>query len=149
MTVSGDGLNIIKQFEGLRLNAYLDSVGVPTIGYGSTMWSDGSKVKLGQKISLNDAEKLLLWEVNNKTKSINSLISPATLNQNQFDALASFTYNLGVGALSTSTLLKKVKKSPNDLTIRDEFMKWINAGGKPLEGLRRRRSLEADLYFKN
>jgi lysozyme len=69
------------------------------------------------------------------------------INQNQFDALVSFAYNLGVGNLKSSTLLKKVNANPSDPTIRDEFMKWVNGGGKKLPGLVKRRQAEADLYF--
>ena len=151
MTLSNNGVDLIKDFEGFRAKAYLDSVGVPTIGFGSTMWNDGRKVKLGETITIEDAEKLLHWEVVNKTTIINILLKGIDISQNQFNALASFTYNVGIGALTNSTLLKKVKACPNDFTIRNEFMKW-NKGhrnGKliTLPGLTKRRAEEADLYF--
>lgn len=143
MTPSQNCIDLIKRFEGFKPDAYLCPAGVPTIGYGSTMWSDGKKVQLGQKISMADAEKLLMWEVTNKSKAITQL----SLNQNQFDALVSFAYNVGVGAINRSTLVKKAKLNPNDATIRDEFMRWTKAGGKELPGLVKRRKAEADLYF--
>jgi lysozyme len=71
-----------------------------------------------------------------------------SVNQNQYDALVSFVFNLGIGAFRKSTLLKKIQANPNDPAIRAEFMKWVNAGGKPLKGLITRRAAEADLYFK-
>lgn len=148
MAASKVGVDFIKKYEGFRSKAYQDSVNVWTIGYGSTMWSDGRKVQPGQVISLEGAEKLLAWELENKGNAINSLLPKTTITQNQFDALASFTYNLGVGALTRSTLIKKVRLNPKDTSIKDEFMRWVNAGGKPLEGLIKRRAAEAALYFK-
>lgn len=148
MTPSQQAVDLIKTFEGFRTNAYLCPAGVPTIGYGSTMWPDGKKVKLGQVISMEQAEKLLMWEIENKAKAMR----PVKVNQNQYDALVSFVYNLGVGAFNGSTLRKLVHNNPNDPKIEDEFMKWINVrqGGKLVKsnGLIRRRQAEANLYFK-
>jgi len=145
--ISSNGINLIKKYEGFYADAYLCPAGVPTIGYGSTMWADGRKIKLGEKISLENAEKLLMWEINNKALHIQSL----NLNQNQFDAIMSFVYNLGLGALLKSTLYKKARIDRNDATIRDEFMKWNKARKNgvlvPLRGLTARRKAEADLYF--
>jgi lysozyme len=136
-------IDLIKKYEGYRSEAYICPAGVPTIGYGATMWPDGKKVQIGQKITMQQAEQLLIWEANQKAKAI----LPVNVNQNQADALISFAYNLGVGALNRSTLMRKVRLNPNDPTIRDEFMKWVNAGGKVLKGLVRRRKEEADLYY--
>ena len=147
MKVSKKGIDLIKQFEGLRLNAYLDPIGIPTIGYGSILWPDGKKIQLGQKVTAYQAEKMLQWEVDTKTVPVEFLLKGVCVNQNQFDALVSFAYNLGIGALTKSTLLKKVKADRNDPLIRNEFNKWVNAGGKKLPGLVRRRKAEADLYF--
>lgn len=148
MTTSKRAVDLIKKFEGYFPNAYLCPAGVPTIGFGSTMWSDGKKVKLGEKISMENAEKLLLWELQQKEHSLNKL----KLNQNQFDALMSFVYNVGVGNLMKSTLYKKALLNANDPTIRDEFMKWNKARVKgvltPLKGLTRRRQEEANLYYE-
>ena len=149
MKASKRGIDLIKKFEGLHLNAYLCPAKVPTIGYGSIMWPDGRKVKLGETITIETAEKLLAWEIEQKTKAIPPITG---LNQNQQDALISFAYNLGIGALMRSTLWKKVKANPNDSTIHNEFMKWINVrqGSKlvPLKGLIRRREAESALYFE-
>lgn len=145
--ISENGINLIRKYEGFYPDAYLCPAGVPTIGYGSTMWADGRKIKLGEKISLENAEKLLMWEINNKALHIQSL----NLNQNQFDAVMSFVYNVGLGALLKSTLYKKARIDRNDPTIRDEFMKWNKARKNgvlvPLKGLTNRRKAEADLYF--
>ena len=148
MIVSQRCIDLIKQFEGFYPNAYLCPAGVPTIGFGSTMWADGRKVKLGEVISMENAEKLLQWEINNKVHCLNKL----RLNQNQFDALMSFVYNVGIGNLMKSTLYKKALLNPNDETIRDEFMKWNKARVKgvltPLKGLTRRRQAESNLYYE-
>lgn len=146
MKPSQNCINLIKKFEGYYSEAYLCPAGVPTIGYGSTMWADGKKVVLGQKISLADAEKLLMWELTNKSASLNKL----SLNQNQFDAILSFAFNVGVGNLLKSTLYKKALLNPNDPTIKDEFMKWNKARVKgvltELKGLTKRRKAESELY---
>ena len=133
--------------EGLNLNSYLDGGGVPTIGYGSTMYDTGVKVKLGEKISIERANILLEWEIDNKATVIDRLLKNYHINQNQFDALVSFAYNVGVGAFSSSTLLKKIKINPNDISIRNEFMRWNKDNGKTVQGLTNRRKKEADLYF--
>jgi lysozyme len=150
MTTSENGKNLIKRFEGLKLKAYKDpgSVnGLPiTIGYGSTMYPDGKKIELGHIISIETADKLLQWEINKKANVLAALNLP--LNQNQFDACTSFIFNLGFGAFQKSTLLKKIKINPNDPTIRNEFMRWVNNDGKVMKGLVTRRKAEADLYFK-
>jgi lysozyme len=147
MNPSQNCINLIKQFEGYRSKAYIDAVGVPTIGYGSTMWNDGKKVKLGETITLEGAGLLLYWEVNRKAAMLDKL----TINQNQYDALTSFIYNVGSGAFSKSTLLKKVKANANDVSIRNEFLKWNKGrvGGVlvELKGLTKRRIAESDLYF--
>ena len=140
-------VDLIKKFEGFKENSYLCSAGVPTIGFGSTTWTDGSRVRLGQKISMENAEKLLIYYIVNTIHYI-----PDNVNQNQFDALCSLIYNIGVANFRKSTLLKKIKDNPDRLDIRDEFMKWVNArkNGQlvKLPGLIRRRTAEADLYFK-
>lgn len=143
MIASKNCINLIKKFEGLFLKSYLCPANVATIGYGSTMWSDGRKVKLGEVISLDGAEKLLMWELEKKSVCLQGL----NLNQNQFDALLSFIYNVGVGAFKKSTILKLIKLNPMDKGIRDQFMRWVNKGSSFEKGLTRRRKAEADLYF--
>lgn len=140
-------LAIIKKHEGLRLRAYLCPAGVPTIGYGSTFYEDGTKVKMGDEISKERAERLLFQAVMKFETQVKSMLMQP-LNNNQISALTSFVYNLGPGALRRSTLLKKINANPNDPSIRDEFMKWNKAGGVVLPGLVARRKDESDLYFK-
>jgi lysozyme len=135
-------------FEGYKAKSYLCPASVVTIGWGSTMYTDGRKIKLGDTINEQQAEELLMWELKNKSIALHGL----NVNQNQFDSLLSFVYNLGVGAFAKSTLKKKILINPNDPTIKAEFMKWNKArvGGQltELKGLTRRRTSEAELYFK-
>ena len=148
MTASQNCINLIKLFEGYKPKAYLCPAGVPTIGYGSTMYQTGLKIKLNDTINEQQANELLMWELKNKAIALHGL----KLNQNQFDALLSFCFNLGIGAFAKSTLKKKIVANPNDTTIKQEFMKWNKArvGGQLMElkGLTRRRIAEAELYFK-
>lgn len=145
---SKKGIDLIKSFEGLKLKPYLCSAKVPTIGYGSTMYPGGRKVTLSDKaISEQDALLFLSNDLTFFEKQVDSFTTDA-VNQNQFDALVSFAYNLGATALKGSTLLKKVNANPNDPTIRAEFMKWVNAGGRKVQGLVNRRTAEANLYFE-
>jgi lysozyme len=116
---------------------------VPTIGYGSTAWCNGQKVKMGEIVSMTTAEKLLMVDLGNRSKVLQGL----NLNQNQFDALLSFIYNVGIGAFRRSRLLAKIRQNPNDITIRAEFMRWINKGSSFERGLTRRRDAEANLYY--
>lgn len=148
MKISNSGLNQIKKHEGLRLKAYLDQVGVPTIGYGNTFYENGDKVKMGEVISMERAESLLRFTVDKIFSSGVAKYLTKEINQSQFDALVSFAYNVGVEAFRTSTMLKKININPCDPTIRDEFMRWNKAGGRVLKGLTNRRKEEADLYFQ-
>ena len=152
MKPSQRGIDLIKQFELLELKAYKDEAGIPTIGWGTIEYPDGRKVRMGDVITKGDAQECLEIEVDRKTRGVLDAIGSVSLTQNQFDALVSFAYNCGTGALQKSTLLKKLKVNPNDPTIRDEFMKWnkVTKNGKlvPSKGLTYRRGKEADLYFK-
>ena len=141
------GIQMIKEFEGFRSKPYLDAVGVPTIGYGATHYADGRKVKMTDKpITEAEASALLAEMLKQYEKPVLDLVT-SKINQNQFDALVSFTYNLGGTNFRKSTLLKKVNANPMDLTISNEFLKWNKAGNKVLAGLTRRRRAESDLYF--
>lgn len=140
MKVSNKGIELIKQFEGCRLHAYLCPAGIPTIGYGHTQG-----VNIDDIITQSQADSLLKKDLEKYANFVN--IYHLDINQNQFDALVSFVYNLGPGNFKKSTLLRKIKNSPNDETIRKEFMKWVRAGGKVLEGLKKRRLAESNLYF--
>jgi len=144
---SQKGLDLIKRFEGLKLKPYQCPASISTIGYGNTYYPSGAKVKLTDPaITKEKAEELLKFLLTSYEKGVDSFCRD-DINQNQFDALTSFAYNVGVGNLQKSTLIKKVNKNPNDPSIRAEFMKWNKGGGKVLLGLTRRRQAEADLYF--
>jgi lysozyme len=141
------GLELIKSFEGLKLKPYLCPAGIATLGFGNTYYPDGTKVKLTDAaITKEKAEELLKHLVVSYEKAVDSFCRD-DISQNQFDALVSFAYNVGVGNLQKSTLIKKVNANPQDPTIRAEFMKWNKAAGRVLTGLTRRRTAEANLYF--
>ena len=141
------GLNLIKRFEGCKLKAYLCSAGKPTIGYGATYYKDGTKVKLGDTITQEEADELLNWMVDNEYEPFVKKVVTSEINPYQTDALCSFAYNCGTGNLKKSTLLKKVNANPNDPAIADEFAKWNKSKGQVLAGLTRRRKAETTLYF--
>jgi len=142
-------IDLIKHFEGLVLKAYVDPAtgNEPiTIGYGTTRYPDGKKVKLGDTCTEQQATDYLTHDVKEFSIKVAELLKqPVT--DNQFGAITSFAYNVGVGNLSSSTLLKKVNKNPNDATIAAEFAKWNKAAGKVMKGLTRRREAESKLYF--
>ena len=140
MKTSNKGIDLIKKHEGFRSKAYRCSANVLTIGFGHTL-----NVKSTDVITLDEAEYFLRQDVEFAEKEVNR--HNLNINQNQFDALVSFVFNLGVGNFARSTLLRKIKSNPNDPNIRKEFERWIYAGGKVLIGLVRRRKEEAELYF--
>ena len=134
------GLDLIKKYEGLRLEAYKCPAGVWTIGYGHT-----KGVVKGTKISKEEAEELLKQDVSIvELQVVNTVGKLAAC---KIDALVSFAYNVGVAAFRRSTLCRKVKANSDDPAIRNEFGKWVYAGSKKLQGLERRRKEEADVYF--
>lgn len=142
------GIELIKSFEGFRANAYWDATGkVWTIGYGATYYMDGTRVKQGDTITMEEAERLLDRMVTENFEKYVDMYVTSDINPYQRDALTSFTYNCGPGNLKKSVLLKKVNSDPSDESIRQEFGKWNKSGGKVLAGLTRRRKAEADLYF--
>ena len=148
MKLGSKGLELIKSFEGFYSKPYLDPIGIPTIGYGATYYPNKKKVTMKDKpLTEKEASDLLKEMMTTYENDVKRLVK-RELNQNQFDALVSFTYNLGGANLGKSTLLKKVNANPCDKTIKDEFLKWNKAGGKVLNGLTRRRNAEAELYFK-
>ena len=134
------GLDLIKKYEGLRLEAYKCPAGVWTIGYGHT-----KGVIKGMKISKEEAETLLKQDVSIVELQVVNTVGK--LSDCKIDALVSFAYNVGIAAFRNSTLCRKVKANSDDPAIRNEFMKWIYAGGKKLQGLERRRKEEAEMYF--
>lgn len=140
MKISPKGLAVIKQFEGLRLTAYKCPAGVLTIGYGST----GNHVKPGMTITEQEAERLLLDDLARFEVGVQEVIKQP-LTQGQFDALVSFSFNVGLGALRESTLAAKLKAG--DVTgSANEFARWNKAGGKVLPGLVKRREAERALF---
>ena len=147
MILDNKGYLLITNHEGLKLKPYLCPAKIPTIGYGNTYYPDGKRVTLLDKdITKQQAFDMFKEVANRFAKRVDTLVT-SNLNQNQFNALVSFAYNVGTGNFSSSTLLKKVNKNPDDLTIKDEFLRWNKAGGKVLNGLTNRRNEEADLYF--
>ena len=142
MKTSHKGIALIKEFEGLRLKAYKCPGGVWTIGYGHT-----AGVKPGMVITETQAEEYLMADLIAFEKYLNDL--RLAINQNQFNALISFIYNVGTGNFSSSTMLRKVKANPLDNSIMDEFLRWVYSKGRVLPGLQRRRLAEMKLYFSN
>ena len=142
MKTSPKGISLIKEFEGLRLKAYKCPGGVWTIGYGHT-----AGVKPGIVITKAQAEEYLKADLIAFERYLNGL--GLALNQNQFDALVSFIYNVGTGNFSNSTLLRKVRANPQENSIMDEFLRWVYSKGRVLPGLQRRRLAEMKLYFSN
>lgn len=147
MKISEKGLALIKKYEGFYSKPYLDPIGIPTIGYGATYYPNKVKVTMKDKaISEKEASELLKSMLTSYENDVERLVKK-NISQNQFDALVSFTYNLGGSNLSKSTLLKKINVNPNDKSIANEFLKWNKAGGKVFNGLTKRRQDESNLYF--
>jgi len=137
---------LVKHFESLFLRAYLCPANVPTIGYGTTIYPDGRKVKIGETCTIEQAEVFLQYDLKYFNQRVDALAIDS-INQNQFDALVSFCYNVGSKNLQDSTLLKIVNTNPNDNeNIAAQFARWNKGGGKVLKGLTRRRKAEAYLY---
>lgn len=143
------GLELVKEFEGLHqrisgdpnhVRAYLDPVGIPTIGYGHT-----AGVHMGQIITITQANVFLEQDLQGCARAVSRLVK-VELNDNQFSALVSFTFNLGAGNLGKSTLLKRVNER-RFTDAANEFLKWVKAGGKTLPGLVRRRKAERALFL--
>jgi lysozyme len=167
MKVAQAGIDLIKQFESLH-DGDLKTIGLQpkmcpaqvwTVGWGHALvdpvtrkFLKGAADKdrayaMYPAMTKEEADLLLQRDLEAFSSAIKKMIT-AKITDNQFSALVSFSYNCGAGALQKSTLLKKVNANPKDQTIRQEFLKWNKAGGKELLGLTRRRTAEADLYFK-
>lgn len=140
MKVSQQGIDLIKQFEGCRLYAYRDSVGVLTIGYGHT-----KGVRSGMSITQQQAEQFMKEDIQPIERTLNSMC--VNFKQQQFDALVSWIFNLGVGNFNKSTMKKWITGNFTDEDITDQMVKWVNAGGIPLLGLKRRRVAEANMFL--
>lgn len=144
--VNQEGLNLIKEFEGFREKAYLCPAKVWTIGYGNTFYQDGRKVKQGDRISEPEAERLLKITVESFADQVAKLITvPVT--SNQFAAIVSLTYNIGIGAFTRSTLLSMLNNRKDKKEVAIQFLRWDKAGGKTLYGLTRRREREMELFL--
>jgi lysozyme len=142
-----NGYKLISGFEGISVVPYLCKAKIPTIGYGNTYYPSGIKVTMNDKpISLATASWMFRTIADRFAADVDKLIK-ANINQNQFNAIASLAYNIGIAGLAKSTLLKKVNINPSDPTIANEFAKWNKAGGKVVNGLTKRRAVEAKLYF--
>jgi len=147
MKLDTKGYNLIKEFEGYSSRPYKCSAGIPTIGYGNTFYPDGRKVTLKDaQITRKQADDIFISIVDNFALKVLKMINKP-ITQNQFNALVSFAYNVGVGNFQKSTLLKLVNINPNDAMIAKEFLKWNKAAGKELKGLTNRRIKESALYF--
>jgi len=166
MQLDSVGLNFIKQREGLRLNAYLDVAGVPTIGYGTTIYPNGQKVKLHDTCTLNEANMYFAHDIKAFELYVDSILinipdtfgSLTLTTQNMFNSLVAICYNIGTFSFRNSTLLKRVNSAilRNDKkSISEAFLMWnkisvIRNGIKTLEvspGLVNRRKKEIELYF--
>lgn len=139
MTYSERGLDLTRQFEGIRLEAYLDGGGVPTIGYGHT-----KGVKLGDECDMRQAVAWLREDVQEAVEAVNRLVK-VKINQAQFDALVDFVFNLGQGAFSKSTMLRMLN-AYDYVGAAGQFARWNKDNGKVVAGLTRRRAAEAKLF---
>lgn len=144
------GQKFLAIAEGTKYRAYLDSVGVWTIGRGITEYEDGTKVKRGDSVTVEREITLFNNTVKKYVANVNKKVT-SNVNQNQFNALVSICYNIGIAGFNGSTLLKKVNRNPNDPTIRSAFASWkfgtVNGKKQVIKGLVNRRKSEADLYF--
>lgn len=140
MKTSQKGIELIKKYEGCKLYAYRDSVGVLTIGFGHT-----KNVKAGMAITQQQAEQFLKEDISPIETVLNSLNINFT--QGQFDSLVSWIFNLGVGNFKSSTMYKNIVARKSDDDITSQMVKWHNAGGKPLLGLKKRRCAEANMFL--
>ena len=146
MIIGQNGLDIIKKFESFRSRPYLCPSGIPTIGYGSTYYLDGTKVTLNDKpISKAGAENLLLHITNRDFASVVNKYVRVPLTQNQFDALVSLAYNIGGSRFRKSTLVKKLNQY-DYVGAANSFWMWRRSGRKILKGLVRRRAEEKKLF---
>tara|TARA_R110000751_G_scaffold134950_1_gene237618 strand:- start:798 stop:1235 length:438 start_codon:yes stop_codon:yes gene_type:complete len=139
MNISKEGIDLIKHFEGCKLEAYEDAVGVPTIAYGRI-----KDVKMGDSCMQAQAEAWLDEELHEYEGYINDAVT-VSLNQNQFDSLVSWVYNLGPSNLKSSTMLKVLNKEQY-ADVPEQIQRWNKAGGKVLKGLTKRRNAEALLF---
>ena len=142
------GIDLIKGFEGLFLKPYLDPINIPTIGYGTILYPNNKAVTMKDSpITEEQATEYLEHEVNLKASGVEKIVK-VELNDNEFAALVSFSYNVGTGALQSSTLLKLLNAGADRNAVADQFLRWNKAGGKELAGLTRRRQAERSLFLQ-
>ena len=147
MKLNNAGYLLITEFEGFSSKPYLCPAKVPTIGYGSTFYKDGSKVTMNDKpISKYLAFEMFKTIADKFTIGVLKCVKKE-INQNMLNSLVSLSYNIGISNFMNSTLLKKVNANPNDKTIFAEFCKWNKVGKKEIAGLTKRRNKEAVNYF--
>lgn len=146
MHVSPSGVDLICNFEGLRLKAYDDGVGVWTIGFGTTKYPNGIRVRKGDTCTLDQAKAYMQNDLKSFEQTVNNTVK-VPLNQNQFDALVSLAYNIGSTAFKNSTLVKRLNEG-NYNAAANQFNVWVNAGGKRMQGLVNRRAAERTLFLK-
>ena len=141
MRISDTGIELIQEFEGLRLVAYRCPAGVPTIGFGHT-----KTARMGMRISMESAEYLLREDLDTFERCVDRMVS-VPLNSNEFSALVSWAFNVGCGAVAKSTLIRKLNAGDR-AGAADELLRWNKAGGKVLAGLTRRRRAERELFLR-
>ena len=146
MHISPSGVDLIRNFESLRLNAYDDGVGVWTIGFGTTKYPNGIRVKKGDTCTLDQAKAYMQNDLKAFEQTVNNAVK-VPLNQNQFDALVSLAYNIGSTAFKNSTLVRQLNEG-NYKAAANQFNVWVNAGGKRMQGLVNRRAAERTLFLK-
>lgn len=148
MNINNIGIKLIKRWESFRSNAYVCPAGVPTIGYGATYYPNtGTSVKMTDRSITEAYATMLLEDMLVRYEQGVARYVTSNINTNQFSALVSFAYNCGLGALKSSTLLKRINNDPNDPDIERQFNRWNKGGGRVLKGLTKRRQAEAELYF--
>ena len=147
MKISQQGIDLIKQFEGFRAKPYLCSAGVPTIGYGSTRYADGTPVSLRDP-AITEAvasalfkDTLVIYE-----KAVTKAVK-IPLEQYEFDALVSLCYNIGVGNLASSTLVRLLNEDEPRIEVAGQFLRWNKANGAVISGLTRRREAEREMFL--
>jgi len=147
MKLDNKGYMLICEFEGFSSKPYLCPAKLATIGYGNTFYKDGTKVTmLDKEITKAEAFEMFKDIADKFAKRVSNCVT-SPLNQNQFNSLVSFTYNVGVANFMNSTLLKRVNANHNDPDIRTQFLRWDKVGTKKLSGLTKRRKIEANTYF--
>lgn len=144
MITNAAGIALIKRFETFQAKAYLCPAGVPTIGYGHT----GSDVRLGQTITEHQADVILALDLERFERGVTELVAGVEVTENQFSALVSLAFNIGLDALGRSTLLRKLRTSATAKDVAAEFGKWVHAKGVRLTGLVKRRDAEALLFLE-